>query len=71
MGRYTEDDRRKDAQANAFANALLMPREMFVSEYQKIKHLQEEDRVKSLAKIFDVPDWAVVNRLRELKKDLL
>jgi len=67
---YTKAEWKQEEEANYFANCLLMPREMFVEEFLKHKSILEEDRVKILAKAFDVPDWAVINRIRELKNDL-
>ena len=68
---YTELEIKQEAEANAFAAALLMPEEMFLAEYDKLDELNEEERVKSLAKIFEVPEWAVIMRIHQLKKAII
>ena len=70
MSALTKKDYKQEQQANAFANVLLMPAEWFKEHYDKVKGEPEEARVKYLAKIFDVPDWAVINRIRELQEIL-
>jgi len=60
--------RKQEAAANYFANCLLMPAEMFVTEYEKVSLLIEDERIKILAKVFDVPEWAITTRIIELKE---
>lgn len=50
-----------------FAACLLMPREGFVFEYEKIKSKDLGDVVKDLATIFKVPKESVLRRLQELE----
>jgi len=68
---YTKQEKKKEAEANYFASCLLMPREMFLSEYDKVEKLNEEERIKVLARIFAVPEWAVVHRISQLKDSIL
>jgi len=63
-------DFKNEAEANHFANCLLMPKEMFIAEYEKVRDRTEEERVSMLSKIFEVPEWAVVHRISYLKEKI-
>jgi Zn-dependent peptidase ImmA (M78 family) len=59
---YLEDrDRRMEAEANAFAAALLMPLNLFRPAYQRLN-----GKVEELARLFFVSETAVTRRIREL-----
>lgn len=61
---YTKKELKQEDEANYFACAILMPLEIFDKEIQSRKHMVEEERIESLAKLFDVPVWAVVIRMQ-------
>jgi Zn-dependent peptidase ImmA (M78 family) len=57
----------KEQEANSFAAAILMPKEMLVKEIRKNEfNLLEEESVKKLAKLFDVSIAAMTYRIANL-----
>ena len=71
QNRFTKKDIKQEEEANYFASCLLMPQDMFLGEYEKVRGFQEEERTKLLSKIFDVPEWAVMMRINQLKEIIL
>lgn len=61
---YTKKELKQEAEANMYACALLMPLEMFKTEVEKRLSMIEEQRIKELSDVFEVPEWAVVLRLQ-------
>jgi|GEM_PF-5792145 len=59
----TAKEIRMEKEANHFALCLLMPKDMFIAEYRKLKNMKEEDRVEELAKVFQVHPYHVVVRI--------
>jgi Zn-dependent peptidase ImmA (M78 family) len=63
---------RKDLQleqeANYFACCILMPPDLFLDEWAKIREQTNDDdeQIKKLSKIFDVPLFAVVMRMAQI-----
>lgn len=56
---------KQDKEANAFACALLMPKDMFLKEWKRLERLHDEDkRLHEMARIFQVPLFAVVMRIQ-------
>jgi Zn-dependent peptidase ImmA (M78 family) len=69
MGKnYTAVER----EANYFACCLLMPQDLFIREFKKVEQgIKDEDViVKNLAKVFQVPLFAVVLRIQMLQEKL-
>lgn len=55
-------------EANQFAMCLLMPADMVMDEFRKLKiDLGGNDLIKTLAKKFEVPENAMAIRLTQLK----
>lgn len=64
-------EEQKEREANAFALAILMPKEMFLKELMKMKSMEDDLIIKKLAKKFQVPKTAVVLRITMLGKVIL
>jgi len=61
----TEDTKKMEEEANAFAASILMPDHLLIKELEKIEFdLSSEDDIKNLAKIFDVSSTAMYYRIR-------
>lgn len=61
----TEETKRMEEEANAFAASILMPDHFLRKELEKIEFdLSSEDDIKNLAKIFDVSSTAMYFRIR-------
>ena len=60
---------RQEAEANQFAICLLMPAELLKPEFAKVaKTAKDEDTIIiKLAKMFEVPIFAMAERLRQLE----
>jgi Zn-dependent peptidase ImmA (M78 family) len=65
---YTQSERRQESEANAFAAALLMPRDFVLTELNKEKFqvLSELQLIEELAKVFDVSIPAMTYRISDL-----
>lgn len=59
---------KQELEANIFALCLLMPEPFFSSEFEKIKKKtnNEDEIILKLSRIFEVPIFAVTERLRML-----
>lgn len=68
---YTKAEIKKEQQANAFACYLLMPEEMFLPRLIELrkKSNDEDNIIKQLSDIFQVPEHAVVNRINLIDKE--
>ncbi len=69
-----EEHIKQEKEANAFALAILMPKEMFLKELKKTKmdlSLNDDLLMKKLAKKFQVSQTAVVFRMVMLKEVIL
>lgn len=64
VNKYTKKELKQEQEANAFACALLMPLTQFKEEVDKRRNMLEEQRIKELSDVFEVPEWAVVLRLQ-------
>lgn len=65
---YTPTEQRHESEANAFAAALLMPKNFIFQELkkQKFQTLSESELIEELAKVFDVSIPAMTYRLSDL-----
>lgn len=66
-------ERNQEEQANMFAVSLLLPTEMFVPEWTKLRRgreiqITEEEAIKLIAKKFEVPEFAVTLKLSYLSQ---
>lgn len=62
--KYTKKELQQETEANMFACALLMPLELFKVEIEKRYDMGEEQKIKELSNVFEVPEWAVVLRMQ-------
>jgi len=67
---YTPSEFKHEQEANAFAAALLMPREFLLKELSKAKYIElpENRLIEELAKVFDVSVPAMTYRFADLNK---
>jgi len=67
---YTPSEFKHEQEANAFAAALLMPRDFLLNELSKPKYaeLSETRLIEDLAKVFDVSVPAMTYRFADLNK---
>lgn len=67
---YTKAELKKEAEANYFACALLMPHDVFVAEWKDLRAESNDDDwvVMQLSKVFQVPLFSVVMRMSMIEK---
>lgn len=65
---YTKAELKKEREANQFALCLLMPEEMFITQWKSLRdrNIEEEKQVIMLADIFKVPLSACAVRMSQL-----
>ena len=66
---YTQSELKQEQEANAFAAALLMPKDFVMSEIRQEKYYQipEHKLIEKMAKTFDVSVLAMTFRLFDLQ----
>lgn len=71
----TERDIKQEQEANQFALGLLMPKEMFFDEWEKLRKVRpampEEQLATALANIFQVPLSAAYARMFQLGREFI
>lgn len=70
---YTKSEIKQEQEANYFALCILMPKDIFLSEWKKLrdKNVDEEKQCIKLAELFQVPITACAVRMSELGNSLL
>lgn len=68
MGKFSKVDLKEEREANCFAMCLLMPKDMFIKAWMKIRQTErdEEKQIQHLAKLFQVPLSTVPIRISML-----